>query len=493
MKGKQIVAIDVGSSNVVIAVGNVEENGLVAIQGIVSEPVEGVNAGRVENSEMVSKAVIAAKNRIENELGIKISEAYAGLSGDFVRCVKVTDLVYVQDDLKNGSNQITQRDVDELDRRMKTVKLPDTQETIIAMQPLVYKIDDKEVAVPVGAYGHRLSATYNFILCDKAMCDRLRHCLQRNEITVKEIIPNAMIMHNTVATTDDMQDGSVIVDFGGGVTDVSVLYGGKVRYVASIPIGAKSINADIQTLAIPTSYIEDLKIQYGSAVASLAVDDIIVFQAPKRTQTKNILRKNLAIVIEARLKEIAEWIRGEIKEAGCGSKFMPTLLLTGGGSQMRDIEKLFARELEIMEARTVHPEYGFTEESMLEHITSPADATVASLLVYGAKRGSCTIGIRPEQPQQRVATAPRSTGLSQYDNIAPREQVATPAQPQQPQQPTYQTPVAQPNDNPVKPKVSLADDDDVLKPGKTSFGGKIRKWFTDAGNTFIGDGQEGEF
>ena len=493
MKGKQIVAIDVGSSNVVIAVGNVEENGLVAIQGIVSEPVEGVNAGRVENSEMVSKAVIAAKNRIENELGIKISEAYAGLSGDFVRCVKVTDLVYVQDDLKNGSNQITQRDVDELDRRMKTVKLPDTQETIIAMQPLVYKIDDKEVAVPVGAYGHRLSATYNFILCDKAMCDRLRHCLQRNEITVKEIIPNAMIMHNTVATTDDMQDGSVIVDFGGGVTDVSVLYGGKVRYVASIPIGAKSINADIQTLAIPTSYIEDLKIQYGSAVASLAVDDIIVFQAPKRTQTKNILRKNLAIVIEARLKEIAEWIRGEIKEAGCGSKFMPTLLLTGGGSQMRDIEKLFARELEIMEARTVHPEYGFTEESMLEHITSPADATVASLLVYGAKRGSCTIGIRPEQPQQRVATAPRSTGLSQYDNIVPREQVATPAQPQQPQQPTYQTPVAQPNDNPVKPKVSLADDDDVLKPGKTSFGGKIRKWFTDAGNTFIGDGQEGEF
>ena len=493
MKGKQIVAIDVGSSNVVIAVGNVEENGLVAIQGIVSEPVEGVNAGRVENSEMVSKAVIAAKNRIENELGIKISEAYAGLSGDFVRCVKVTDLVYVQDDLKNGSNQITQRDVDELDRRMKTVKLPDTQETIIAMQPLVYKIDDKEVAVPVGAYGHRLSATYNFILCDKAMCDRLRHCLQRNEITVKEIIPNAMIMHNTVATTDDMQDGSVIVDFGGGVTDVSVLYGGKVRYVASIPIGAKSINADIQTLAIPTSYIEDLKIQYGSAVASLAVDDIIVFQAPKRTQTKNILRKNLAIVIEARLKEIAEWIRGEIKEAGCGSKFMPTLLLTGGGSQMRDIEKLFARELEIMEARTVHPEYGFTEESMLEHITSPADATVASLLVYGAKRGSCTIGIRPEQPQQRVATAPRSTGLSQYDNIAPREQVATPAQPQQPQQPAYQKPASQINDNPVKPKVSLADDDDVLKPGKTSFGGKIRKWFTDAGNTFIGDGQEGEF
>lgn len=487
MKGKQIVAIDVGSSNVVIAVGNVEENGLVTIRGIVSEPVEGVNAGRVENSEMVSKAIIAAKSRIEKELGIKISEAYAGLSGDFVRCVQVTDLVYVQDDLKNGSNQITQRDVDELDRRMKSVKLPDSQETIIAMEPLRYKIDDKEVAVPVGAYGHMLSATYNFILCDKAMSDRLRHCLQRNDITVKDIIPNAMILHNTVATTDDMQDGAVIVDFGGGVTDVSVLYGGKVRYVASIPIGAKSINSDIQTLAIPTSYIEDLKIQYGSALSSLATDDIIVFQAPKRTQTKNILRKNLAIVIEARLKEIAEWIRREIKEAGCGSKFMPTLLLTGGGSQMRDIEKLFAQELEIMEARTVHPEYGFTEESMLEHITSPADATVASLLVYGAKRGSCTIGIRPEQ-QAAPRPVARPTGLSSYNNTTTvvEEQKPTTPQPQAPATPEPQ--------NPVKPKPVLdIDDDDPLKPEKPSFGGRIRKWFTDAGNTFIGDKEEGEF
>ena len=488
MKDKQIVAIDVGSSNVVIAVGNVEENGLVTIRGIVSEPVEGVNAGRVENSEMVSKAIIAAKSRIEKELGIKISEAYAGLSGDFVRCVQVTDLVYVQDDLKNGSNQITQRDVDELDRRMKSVKLPDSQETIIAMEPLRYKIDDKEVAVPVGAYGHMLSATYNFILCDKAMSDRLRHCLQRNDITVKEIIPNAMILHNTVATTDDMQDGAVIVDFGGGVTDVSVLYGGKVRYVASIPIGAKSINSDIQTLAIPTSYIEDLKIQYGSALSSLATDDIIVFQAPKRTQTKNILRKNLAIVIEARLKEIAEWIRREIKEAGCGSKFMPTLLLTGGGSQMRDIEKLFAQELEIMEARTVHPEYGFTEESMLEHITSPADATVASLLVYGAKRGSCTIGIRPEQ-QAAPRPVARPTGLSSYNNTTTvvEEQKPTTPQPQAPATPEPQ--------NPVKPKpvLDIDDDDDPLKPEKPSFGGRIRKWFTDAGNTFIGDKEEGEF
>lgn len=487
MEGKQIVAVDVGTSNVAIAVGNVEESGLITIRGIVSEPIDGINAGRLENSEMASVAIIRAKKRIESQLGIKISEAYAGISGDFIRCVQVTDMVYVQDELHNGSNQITQRDVDELDRRMNTVKLPDDSEIIIEMQPLRYKIDDREVEVPVGAYGRRLEATYNFILCNKMMYERLRQCLSRNDIKVKKVIPNAIALHHTVATTDDMQDGVVVVDFGGGVTDVSVVCGGKIRYVASIPIGANSINNDIRSMSIPSNYIEDLKIQYASAITETAIDDVIVFQASKRSPVKNVLRKNLAIVTEARLKEIAEWVRREIKDAGCGPKFAPSLLLTGGGSQMRDIEKLFARELNVLDARTVHPEYGFTEESMLEHITSPADATVASLLVYGAKSGSCTIAQRPATEVNKTPqpTGPRRPmGLSQHD-----QQQTTPTQPTQPTpQPEPVKPATKPE--PVKP---IEPEEELPKPKRRSFGQIIRDMVEKAGDKFIGDDEEGEY
>ena len=225
------MAIDVGSSNVVIAVGSVAEDGRVEILGIVSEPIEGINAGRVENNETAGRAVRAAKERIEAQLNISITEAYAGLSGDFVRCVPVTDHVYVQDELNNGSNQITQRDVDDLDRRMRSVKLPDDREEIIAMEPLRYTIDDKEVDVPVGAYGHVLAATYNFILCDRSMRDRLRQCLQRQGITVKEFVANAFVSHLSVATTEDVEEGCIVIDLGGGVTDVTILLGGKVRYM----------------------------------------------------------------------------------------------------------------------------------------------------------------------------------------------------------------------------------------------------------------------
>ena len=86
---------------------DIEDDGRVGIQGIVSEPISGIDAGRIDNGETAGRAIKIAKERIESELNIKITEAYAGLSGDFVRCVQVTDYVYVQDDLGNGSNQIT--------------------------------------------------------------------------------------------------------------------------------------------------------------------------------------------------------------------------------------------------------------------------------------------------------------------------------------------------------------------------------------------------
>ena len=420
MKGKQIVAIDVGSSNVVIAVGAVEDDGRVDIRGIVSEPVQGVNAGHIENSDQVGQAVAAAKQKIESQLNVRITEAYAGLSGDFIRSVQVTDHVYVQDELRNGSNQITQRDLDELSRRMQSVKLPDDREAIITMEPLRYKVDEKEVETPVGAYGHLLSATYNFILCDKQMRSRLGQCLQRQGITVKEYVPNALVQHLAVATTEDLQDGAVVVDLGGGVTDVTVLYGGKVRYIASIPVGAEAINADIRSSSIPSNYVEDLKIQCGAAVAELATDDNIIFQSARRGTVKSILRRNLATIIEARLSEIAEWVKREIKESGCGNKFVPSVLLTGGASQMRFIENLFQRELGLEDVRTVHPEYGFVEESMLEHITTPAFATVASLLVYGAKKGACAVvasGATATVRPQPISEPQRTTVAKDMDDF----------------------------------------------------------------------------
>jgi cell division protein FtsA len=436
----------------------------------------------VENSETAGRAVKAAKERIEQELNIKITEAYAGLSGDFVRCVQVTDYVYVQDD---GSNQVTERDLDDLDRRMRSVKLPDDREEILSMEAIRYTIDDKVVDIPVGAYGHMLKATYNFILGDRAMRDRLNQCLMRQGIKVKEFVPNALISHLSVATDEDIEEGAVIVDLGGGVTDVSVLLRGKVRHIASIPIGADAINNDIRAYGIPANYVENLKRRYGSALTDLATDDKIVFPV-RRGVPKSILRRNLATIIEARLKEIAEWVRREIKEAGCGTRFSPILLITGGGAEMQNIETLFARELGIDDVRAVYPEYGFTE-NLTDVITTTAYATVASLLRFGAERGTCSVAVgtrvmapvveeKPERPAVRV--------------VAPKAEPAKVVEPE-----PEPTPEPEPESKPAiapKPKPEPIDYQDPFDPGtgekpkKPSFIERVQQKMNKLGSAFVG-------
>jgi cell division protein FtsA len=494
MKERLIVAVDVGSSNVVIAVGAIEDDGRVNIQGIVSEPIEGIDAGHVENSETAGRAVKIAKERIEQELNIKITEAYAGLSGDFVRCVQVTDYVYVQDELGYGSNQITERDVAELDRRMRSVKLPDDREEIISMEAVRYTIDEKVVDVPVGAYGHVLKATYNFILCDRSMRERLNQCLMKQGIKVKDFAPNALISHLSVATDEDIEEGAIIIDLGGGVTDVSVLMHSKVRHIASIPIGADIINSDIRAYGIPANYIENLKRRYGCALTDKATDDKIVFPV-RRGVPKSILRRNLATIIEARLKEIAEWVRREIKEAGCGPKFSPILLITGGGAEMQNIETLFSRELGIDEVRAVYPEYGFTE-NMTDVITTSAYATVASLLLFGAERGACAVagGVRvapvvePEVKPQRHTIRVTTPMPEPQPEPQPKPDVVVKPEPQpEPQpapEPQPETDIFDPGDNAGKKKGGKR---------RGGFLSGLDKWMTNIGNQFVGNNDESEF
>lgn len=501
MKGKQIVVIDVGSTNVVIAVGAVEDDGRVDIMGITREPVTGITAGRVDNSETVGRAVRTAKERLETKLGLKITEAYVGISGDYIRCEQVTDHVYVRDDNGSGCSQISERDIEELNRRMQSVNLPDDREEIITKEPLSYKVDEKVVKEPIGEYGYVLSATYNFVLSDRLMRERLRICLNKQDITIKEFVPNAFISHLGVATVDDMEDGAVIINLGGGLTDVTVVQNGKVRYFASIPVGVGVINNDIRAYGIPNSYVETLKVNYGSAVHELATDDKISFPHARKGTVKSIRRKNLAKIIEERLVEIAEWVRREIKEAGCGSRFSPIVLLTGGGAEMQNIETLFARELKVEEARSVYPEYGFTD-SMGEHITTRAYATIASLLLYGAKRGMCAVAVRPQgvapqptpQPQHpQQSSEPQSpfgdvhrrnveeSSFVQESVAAPKPNVAPKPQPAPKQE---EAPVDTGTLGTTEPEVATEEVFDVGS-GKTKEG-KVSKWMNKLSEIFAG-------
>ena len=392
------VAVDLGSSNVVVAVGEKAAEGQMEVASIVSKPGEGVNAGKIENIELVSRAIREAMSEAEEQLGIRITEAYAGISGDFVRCARHTDHVFVYDP-QNGVNQ---KDVDALFDRMRNVQAPD-DETIMERVPQNYVVDDnQEVKNPVGSFGKKLSSTFNFILCLRTPMQRLDMALKRLGIKMLGVTSNAIATAEAVLLPDEKEEGVAVVDIGGGVTDVAVYYRNVVRYIATIPMGAMAINRDIRTMSVPEKHVESLKQKYGSAVADLAPEDkLIRVNGRTAREAKDILLRNLATVIEARATDIAEFVLQEIRDSGYAGKLAYGIVLTGGSAKLKDVDELF-RRVTGMDVRIASAETGVAEESR-EKVVDPAYATAVGILLKGAEQGACAVIERPASPASRSA------------------------------------------------------------------------------------------
>lgn len=393
-----VVAIDLGTTNVTIAVGEQTPEG-VSVAALVSKPCQGVNAGQVENIELVARAIDEAKSEIRNLLGIRITEAYAGISGPYVRCASHRDYVFTEDKLGG----VSQSDVDRLFDRMRNVQAPG-DEVVMERIPQNYLTDNNtEVQNPVGCFSGKLTSTFNFILCAQTPIQRLELAMKRCGIQLKEVFTNVQVIAEAVLSPDDREEGTAVINIGGGVTDVAVYYGNVLRYVASIPLAGNAINRDIRSQSIPERFVERLKLRYGSAVMELAPDKQIHIEGRTARESKDILLKNLASVIEARMKDIVEYVQMELKNSGFAQRLNYGLVLTGGTARMKDVDELFRRQTKY-DVRIGIPEEGITKQTR-ELVQSPDAATVVGLLLRGAKAGVCTTPIDEEWMAQRQAEA----------------------------------------------------------------------------------------
>ncbi|MEG2613992.1 MAG: cell division protein FtsA [Alistipes sp.] len=399
-KKSYTVAIDLGSSKVAVAVGEKNDEGLLDIIAVAVKPVEGVNAGRIDNIELVSRAIKEAVNDVETALEIRITEAYAGISGEFVRCTRHTDHVFV-DTPQDG---VSRRDVDALFDRMRNVQAPD-DETIMERVPQNYVVDDnQEVKNPVGSFGKKLSSTFNFILCLQTPMQRLDMALRRLGIRMVAVYSDALVTPEAVLLPDEKEEGVAVVSLGAGVTDVSIYFRNVLRYVATIPMGATSINSDIRSLSVPEKYVENLKRKFGSAVSGLAPENKLIRVSGRTAkEAKDILLRNLATVIEARATDIADFVMQEIKDSGYATKLAYGIVLTGGSAQLKDMDELFHR-VTGMDVRIALPEAGITEESKAK-VADTSLATVVGILLKGAQLSACAVGLKPAEQPSRTLNA----------------------------------------------------------------------------------------
>ncbi len=397
MENDYVAAVDLGTTKVVIAVGRRVEKNKVEIIDIREHESKGVVKGDLRNIEQAHSAIIEVKKQIEEELDIEIKDVFIGISGQHIKCMSTSGYVFVSN-IEGGYSEVTQKDVQRLTEDMYRSSMPAGQ-TIITVLPQTYKLDNEnDITEPIGMEGRRLEAQFNIIVGENAAIDIVRRCFDRAGLRVSGIILQPIASSFSVLSEDEKELGVAVVDIGGGTTDLCIYHDKIIRHIAVLPMGGNELNKDIKSYGILDRHLEKLKIGFGEALESKASDQkyvtipVISGQAPKEISVKA-----LAGIIEARMRDIVDFVVNQIEKCGYKGKLGAGIVLTGGSSQLKNIELLFSKYCEY-EVRIASANQHLTPES-LEKVKLPQYSTIAGILIEAITTGKVS-QIEVANPEQ---------------------------------------------------------------------------------------------
>ena len=479
-----IAAIDFGSSNITAAVASKDPDGRLNIIDLVTKPMKGMSVGEVTNIEAVTGAVRSAVDELENSLDIKITEAYAGISGHDIKCANSSYFVYVSGE----GNEIRQADVDSLHASMSNLQPPEGI-AILNRTPQKYVIDSHEETMqPVGCFGQQLEATFNFILAKRSSLERLNKTFLRLGIKQSHLFTNAQASAEAVLTDDERELGVAVVDIGADCTDICIWQDNIMRYVSMLPIGGSSINRDIRSIAIPERFIEKLKTTHGYAMVSSLPEEKrnqrIKIKGRTPRENKEIPFLNLAQIIEARMLDIIENVVEEIRESGYAEKLGSGIVLTGGGALLNDVATLFHEHTKF-DVRVGGANAELLNDDSLAYADDPHLSAIIGLLLLGADESNLEA---TDTPLRRLNAETEQDSAEQQHETALR----TSSAPQRPdqirnvqqQQPVQQTKTQHQDEpktelkDPEEEKITTHKEQEVQKRKKGFFSG-VKKIFTD--------------
>lgn len=380
-----IVGLDIGTTKIACFVGIKNEHGKIEILSMGKTESLGVTRGVVSNIEKtvasIEKAVAEAQSRVEGDLHINVVNV--GIAGQHIASLQHRGI----HTRMNTEDEISQSDVDALiDDMYKLVMEPG--EEIIHVLPQEYIIDNEQgIKDPIGMSGVRLEANFHIITGRIAAAKNIQKCVTKAGLAIKEIILEPLASSSAVLSDEEKEAGIVLVDIGGGTTDIAIFHEGIIRHTAVIPFGGNVITEDIKEgCTIMKRQAEQLKTKFGSALASESQEnEIVCIPGLRGRDPKEISIRNLSSIIQARMEEIIEHVYYEIKNSGYEKKLIGGIVVTGGGSQLQNITQLF-EYITGMDTRLGYPNEHLGKSPIAETLTSPMYATGIGLVLKGFEK-----------------------------------------------------------------------------------------------------------
>lgn len=374
-----VAAIDIGTTKIVSIVGKKNENGKIEILGLSKALSKGVKRGVVINIEDTVTAIRTTVDDVQKRSGIKFSEVFVGIAGQHIKSMKSRG--YIMRD--SYEDEIKKDEVFRLIEDMHKIHI-DIGEEIIHVIPQNFIVDNETgLKSPIGICGRRLEANFHIVIGQVAAAKNIEKCIRRANLSVKDLILEPLASADAVLTEDEMEAGVVLVDIGGGTTDLAVYYDNIIRHTAVIPLGGNVVTNDIKEgCAILQRHAEQLKIQYGSALGDIAPEDkVVAIPGISGRNPKEISFRSLAYIIQSRMEEIIDFINFEIQNSGYADKLAAGIVITGGGAMLKHLSQLMKFKT-AMDVRIGYPNEHLTGPGRNE-INQPMYATSVGLIMRG--------------------------------------------------------------------------------------------------------------
>lgn len=376
-----IAGLDVGTTKIGAIIGEVDDEGAVKIIGVAANPSEGLRRGVVVNLEKTVHSIAASLSEAEQMAGVRIPSVVAGVAGGHIRSINGRGVVAVS----GPDNEITPDDVRRVIDAAQAVALPIDRE-LIHIIPQEFIVDDQRgIKDPVGLCGVRLEAEVHIVTGAITSAQNIHRCIEKAGYKVNDLVLEPLASSYAVVNDEEKELGVIVMDLGGGTTDMAIFFEGALRYTGVVTLGGRNVTNDIAYgLRTSLDEAERIKLRHGAALHSEGdKEEVVEVVSVAGSSERKVSKAVLIDIIAPRVEEILSLARQEIGKCDFSHLATAGMVVTGGGSLLNGVVEM-AEGIFEMPVRRGMPA-GFS--GLIEEAKNPIHATGVGLVLYWSQQG----------------------------------------------------------------------------------------------------------
>ena len=382
MNNKNIISgIDIGTTKIVVIIAE-KKDGAINIIGFGKSNSDGLERGIVVDISKTIKSITKAVKQAEEQASIEIESTFVGLTGDHITGIYCTGNISISTgDYRNPAGErITQKNIDKVLEHSRAINLSPERKILHTLSK-EFKVDERSgIKNPLGLSGNRLEANVHLVTIARNIENDLRTCIEECGLDIDGFILEPLASSASVLDINEKKLGSILIDIGGGTSDIIIFNNNSIIHTGAIPLGGENLTKDI-AYGLNTSLenAEFIKCKNGVAKESLADEQkIIKIIGTNGREDKEISEKYLASIIQPRVNEIFNLAKNEVERSDYNGDFTFGIILTGGGASLNGIIDI-AQEIFNMPVKIGIPD---TINGKAEIINNPRYATGIGIIKY---------------------------------------------------------------------------------------------------------------